>query len=344
MGSLIPSPCDTSYPSTLQATKLSVEAESFPIRGHFSFAHTSITETRVVTVTLISGNAKGHGECVPMERYGETVEDVVSVIEGVKLLIEKKPDRVYLGTVLPPGAARSAIDCALWDLEAKCTGVRVFERAGLALPKPVTTAFTISLDTPAAMAAIAAREAARPLLKIKLCGQGDQEILRAVRAAAPSAMLIAAPNGSWAVEDLPSLIAACVEVDVKLIQDPLPIGADAALRTIKHLIPICARDSVQGVQGLAELRDRYDAVAITIDSAGGLSEALQTVALARKLGFSIMISSAPGSSLGHAPGLLLAKDAEFADLDGPLLLEYDRPEGLVYQGSTIYPSTPQLWG
>jgi L-alanine-DL-glutamate epimerase-like enolase superfamily enzyme len=339
-------PRDRSYAPTPPTAKLHCEIESFPIRGRFSISRGFKTEARVVTVILTSGDAKGRGECVPYNRYGESVESVVAAIEEVAPIIEHMPDRAHLQGLMPPGAARNAIDCALWDLEAKRTGVRVFQQAGVASPEPVITAFTISLDEPAAMAMAAAAAAARDysLLKLKLGGKGDEARLRAVRAAAPAATLIVDANESWKAEDLPAMLATCVEVDVKLIEQPLPAGADAALRDIVHPIPICADESVHDRQGLAALRDRYDAVNVKLDKTGGLTEALQTVAEAEALGFSIMVGSMVGSSLAMAPALLLAERAEYVDLDGSLLLERDRPEGLVCDGSKINPATQLLWG
>ena len=325
-------------------TKLSWEIESFPVRDHFTISRGSITEARVVTITLTSDRAQGRGECVPHDRYDENMESVTGAISKVAPFIEGRPDRAFLQALLPVGAARNAIDAALWDLEAKYTGVRVFERLGLVSPSPVITAFTVSLDEPAAMAVVAAREAARPVLKLKLGGKGDKERLRAVRFAAPDATLIVDANESWAVEDFPSLLAACIEVNVKLIEQPLPAGGDAALRGTVHPIPICADESIRDRHDLAELRDRYDAVNVKLDKTGGLTEALATVAQAKALGFKIMVGSKIGSSLAMAPALTLAQEAHWIDLDGPLLLERDRMNGLECEGSLMKPSEPSLWG
>ena len=328
----------------LPTAKIHCQKEDFRLRVPSSIARGSQIEANVVTVSLRLGDTLGRGECVPSERYGESVESVVATIAKVAPLLEHNLDRTYLQGLLPAGAARNAIDCALWDLEAKYTGVPAFKRAGLSTTKPVTTAFTIFLDSPAAMAASATREAARPLLKVKFGGKNDEARLRAVRAAAPAATLIVDANEAWAVEDLPALLAICVEVGVKLVEQPLPVGFDAALHDFKHPIPIYADESVHDRKGLAELRDRYDGVNIKLDKTGGLTEALELVKEAKALGFGIMIGCRACSSLAIAPALLLAEHCDYVDLDGALPLISDRPDGLVYEGSVIHPGTSSLWG
>ncbi|VVB47018.1 L-Ala-D/L-Glu epimerase [Beijerinckiaceae bacterium RH AL1] len=323
---------------------LRAEIESFPIAGRFVISRGAKTEARVVVATTEAGAFRGRGECVPYPRYGESVESVVAAIEGVRAQIEAGADRAQLQALLPPGAARNALDCALWDLEAKTTGVPAHVRAGIAAPGPVVTAYTISVDTPEAMAAAAARASSRPLLKVKLGGAGDRERIAAVRAAAPQATLIVDANEAWAPADLAPLLAACAEAGVALVEQPLPAADDAALARIAHPVPICADESVHGLAGLAALRDRYDAVNIKLDKTGGLTEALAVAAEAERLGFSIMVGCMVGTSLAMAPALLLAGRAAFVDLDGPLLLARDRPEGLASEGSTLMPATPTLWG
>ncbi len=318
--------------------------ESYPIAGRFVIARGAKTEAHVVVATIRDGTACGRGECVPYARYGESVEGVVAAIESVRRAIEAGADRTRLQDLLPAGAARNALDCALWDLEAKATGISAFERAGLAPPGPTTTAYTISVDTPAAMAEAAGRAASRPLLKIKLAGAGDRERLAAVRAATPAATLIVDANEAWAAADLEMMLAACAEAGVALVEQPLPAGDDAALADIAHLVPICADESVHGRDGLAALRGRYDAVNIKLDKTGGLTEALAVADAAEVLGFSIMVGCMVGTSLAMAPALLLAARAAFVDLDGPLLLARDRPDGLRFESSTLFPARPELWG
>jgi L-alanine-DL-glutamate epimerase-like enolase superfamily enzyme len=328
----------------LPAAKLHAQAEEFVLRIPSSIARGTQYKAEVVTVSLSLGGTIGRGEGVPSERYGESVESVLATIASVAPLIEKNPDREYLQTLLPAGAARATIDCALWDLEAKYTGVPAFQRAGLPKPVPVTTAVTIFLDTPAEMGASADREKARPLLKVKFGGKQDEARLRAVRAAAPSATLIIDANESWETEDMPELLAICVEMGVRMIEQPLPVGADDALRGFEHPISIYADESVHDRKGLKDLRDRYDGVNLKLDKTGGLTEALEVAKEAKLLGFKVMVGCRACSSLAIAPSLLLAEYCEYVDLDGVLPLEKDRKDGLVYTGSIISPAAPALWG
>ncbi len=327
---------------------LSVAVEIYPIAGRFVIARGARTEATVVVVTLRDGAATGRGECVPYARYGESVEGVVATIAGVRAAIEARPDREALQALLPPGAARNALDCALWDLEAKRTGVPAWRRAGLRAPVPATTAFTLSVDAPAAMGEAARLARHRPLLKVKLAGAGDRERIAAVRAGAPDATLVVDANEAWAEADLEPMIAACAEAGVALIEQPLPAGADGALAQVRHRmrhhVPICADESIHGRGGLAALRERYDAVNIKLDKTGGLTEALAVMAAAETLGFAVMVGCMVGTSLAMAPATLLAGRARFVDLDGPLLLAGDRPNGLRYDGSTVHPPEAGLWG
>lgn len=328
----------------MPVTALTCRVESFPIAGRFAIARGAKTEANVVVATLERDGARGRGECVPYARYGESVDSVTAAIEAARGAVEAGADRAALQALLPPGAARNALDCALWDLEAKLTGVPAYERAGLLRPTPVTTAYTISVDTPQAMAEAAARAARRPLLKVKLAGAGDRERLAAVREAAPDSTLIVDANEAWAEADLEPMLDACAEARVALVEQPLPAGDDAALARVARRVPICADESVHGLAGLAALRGRYDAVNIKLDKTGGLTEALAVAAEAERLGFAIMIGCMVGTSLAMAPALLLAARARFVDLDGPLLLAKDRPEGLRFEGSTLLPGGPDLWG
>ena len=324
--------------------RLRCEVESFPIAGRFVIARGAKTEARVVVATIEADGFTGRGECVPYPRYDETPDSVVAAIESVRAEIEGGAERASLQDLLPPGAARNALDCALWDLEAKVTGVPAHITAGVPTPGPVVTAYTISVGTPEAMAEAASRAAARPLLKVKLAGAGDHERIAAVRAAAPNSTLIVDANEAWAPADLEPLLAACAAAGVALVEQPLPAGEDAALAAIAHPVPICADESAHGLHGLAALRDRYDAINVKLDKTGGLTEALAVLAEAERLGFSIMIGCMVGTSLAMAPALLLAGRAAFVDLDGPLLLARDRPEGLTFEGSTLMPAGPSLWG
>jgi L-alanine-DL-glutamate epimerase-like enolase superfamily enzyme len=318
--------------------------ETFPIAGRFVIARGAKTEARVVVVTVTDGHATGRGECVPYSRYDESVESVVAAIRAAAREIERTGDRDDLQSLMPRGAARNAVDCALWDYEAKVSGLRAYARAGLAPPGPTLTAYTISLDTPEAMAAAATRARHRPLLKIKLGGEDDRARLSAVRAAVPDATLIVDANEGWRPGDLDAMLAICAEARVAVVEQPLPADDDARLAKVPHPVPVCADESVHDRVGLAALRERYDAVNIKLDKTGGLTEALAMAAEAKTLGFDLMIGCMVGSSLAMAPALLLAPLATYVDLDGPLLLARDRPEGLTFEGSTILPATSELWG
>jgi L-Ala-D/L-Glu epimerase len=322
---------------------LALRVERWPIAGRFTISRGSKTEATTVTVEIREGSLRGRGECVPYARYGETVENVTAAIESLTQPISEGLDRDGLQTALPPGAARNAIDCALWDLAAKRSGKRAWEIAGIAPPQPVTTAYTISLDTPEAMAK-AAHDVKFPLLKLKLGAPGDTERLKAVRAAVPNARLIVDANEGWREEDLVVNFAACAKAGVELIEQPLPADNDGALAAMDRPVPVCADESVHDRKGLRDLRRKYDAVNIKLDKTGGLTEAFALAGEADREGFVIMIGSMVGTSLGVAPALLLANRARYVDLDGPLLLARDRPEGLRYSGAEISPPAPALWG
>jgi len=329
------------HPAPLTVT---AAIERWPIAGVFAISRGAKTEAAVVVATVSDGAASGRGECVPYARYGETVDGVAAAIAAMAPALARGLDRAGLQQAMPPGAARNALDCALWDLAAKQSGTRVHVLAGLPAPRPLVTAYTISLDTPEAMAQAAARAADRPLLKIKLGRDGDPARIAAVRRAAPAARLIVDANEGWTPDTLHDNIAACAEAGVTLIEQPLPAGSDAALAGFRHPVPICADESAHARPSLAALVGAYDAVNIKLDKTGGLTEALAMAAEARRLGLSVMVGCMVGTSLSMAPAVLLAQSAELADLDGPLLLARDRPGGLLYRGSLVSPPEPALWG
>lgn len=323
---------------------LQVQVTRFPIAGTFTIARGSKTEAVVVEVQLQDGPFIGRGECVPYARYGESVNGVVASISALASDIANGLDRTGLQQHLPAGAARNALDCAFWDLEAKRSGIPAAKRAGCGPLKPLTTAYTLSLDTPQAMASAAAQASGRGLLKLKLGAEGDRERLSAIRAAAPSARLIVDANEGWDEASLPALLDACARVGVELVEQPLPAGQDDVLARIPHLVPICADESVHTCEGLAALRNRYDAVNIKLDKTGGLTEALAMAQQAELLGFSLMVGCMLASSLAMAPALLVAQRAQVVDLDGPLLLAQDRTPALHYEGDKVFPPPPELWG
>ncbi|MBG0799515.1 dipeptide epimerase [Methylocystis sp. L43] len=324
--------------------KLSVAIQSYPIAGSFVISRGAKTEAIVVTATLVQGGGVGRGECVPYARYGESAESVVATIESARDALEAGADRAALQRLLPAGAARNALDCALWDIEAKLSGVPAHVAAGFEALSPLVTAFTISVGAPDQMRAAAERAADRPLLKIKLAGEGDEARLAAVRAGAPDSTLIVDANESWAEETLPRQLAACADYGVSLVEQPLPAGRDDILATMSRPVPICADESVHDRASLAPLKGRYDTINVKLDKTGGLTEALALARAAQEMGFSIMAGCMVGTSLAMAPAVLVGQIASFVDLDGPLLLARDRVPGLCYEGSTLMPPAPELWG
>jgi L-Ala-D/L-Glu epimerase len=330
----------TSSPSR----KLAASIERWPIAGSFTISRGAKTEAVTVVATVSHGDHTGRGECVPYPRYGETPEATLAVLEAMQEAVSGGLDRQALQAAMPAGAARNALDCALLDLEAKSCGLRVWTVLGRPAPRPCTTAFTISLGTPEAMATATAKAAHRPLLKIKLGGDGDGERISAVREAARESELIVDANEAWTPDNLEQNLLACAAAGVTLVEQPLPAGQDEALARIKRPIAVCADESVHDRASLAGLRTRYDAVNIKLDKTGGLTEALAMAEAAQALGFEIMIGCMVATSLAMAPAMLLAPQARFVDLDGPLLLARDRDDGLRYDGSLIYPPEAALWG
>ena len=323
---------------------LTVRVERWPILGSFTIARGSKTEAAVVVAQIEHGGVLGRGECVPYARYGESLESVVGAIEARRQDIVAGLDRRSLQDAMPPGAARNALDCALWDLEAKRAGRRAHELAGIAEPKPVTTAFTLSLGSPESMRAAASAAAFRPLLKVKLGTDDDAARIAAVREGAPASRLIVDANEGWRADTLAANLAACREAGVEMIEQPLPASKDAALAAVERSVPVCADESLHDRTGLAALVGRYDAINIKLDKAGGLTEALALADAAQGLGLSLMVGCMVGTSLAMAPAMLIAGRAGIVDLDGPLLLARDRDPGLRYEGSTVFPPAAELWG
>jgi L-alanine-DL-glutamate epimerase-like enolase superfamily enzyme len=323
---------------------LRLRIERWPIKGAFTISRGAKTEAAVVVAELALGTHRGRGECVPYARYGESTEGVAAAIAAMASPIAQGLDRAALQSAMPAGAARNAIDCAFWDLEAKRTGRPVHELAGLPAPKPLTTAYTISLAAPDAMAAAAAAASRRALLKVKLGGADDAARILAVRAAAPRAALIVDANEGWSVDDLEGNLAACAQAGVTLVEQPLPAGHDDALARMSRPLPVCADESVHATSSLAALVGKYDAVNVKLDKAGGLTQALAMAEESDRLGFKLMVGCMVATSLAMAPAMLVAQHARVVDLDGPLLLARDRPDGLRYEESLVFPPTPALWG
>lgn len=322
-----------------------VRREAWPVRGVFRIARGGRTAVESILVEVREGDAVGRGECIAYARYGETTAAVLDTLAGLVPELEAGLTRDSLNERLPAGAARNAVDCALWDLEAKRSGRPVWELAGLVAPRPVTTAYTLSIDTPENMAQAAADNAGRPLLKLKLAGDGgDLARVAGVRASAPQARLIVDVNEAWSRTDYVTLAPELARLGVELIEQPFRAGEDAALAELPRPVAVCADESCHDVNTLARLVGLYDVVNIKLDKTGGLSEALRVRARAQAQGFGIMVGCMVSTSLAIAPALLLAQGARYVDLDGPLLLAEDRKPGLVFEGSRLYPPDQALWG
>ncbi len=320
--------------------QIEVRAESFPLASVFTISRGSRTEAHVVTVRISRNGVHGQGECVPYSRYGESIESVVRQIES----LPSKFSRMELQELLPPGAARNAVDCALWDLESKESGRRVWELARLPAPLPVTTAYTLSLEDPDRMKASAARQSHRPLLKIKLGTPDDIPRLEAVREASPESAIIVDANEGWNRESYLEMIPHLVRLGVKMVEQPLPAGNDAPLEEMERPVPVCADESCHDRSTLPELKGRYDMINIKLDKTGGLTEALALKKAALQEGFGLMVGCMVGTSLAMAPALLVAQEADVVDLDGPLLLAGDREKPLLYEESLVHPPDTELWG
>jgi L-alanine-DL-glutamate epimerase-like enolase superfamily enzyme len=318
----------------------SVCHDVFALAQTFTISRGSKTHAHVLTVRITRGGVTGWGECVPYARYGESLESVTAQIEGLPDTITRQA----LQSALPPGAARNAVDCALWDLEAKTAGRRVWQLAGLPEPGPKVVTYTLSLDTPKAMRAMAATHAHRPVLKIKLGTPDDMPRLEAVRQGAPCAKILIDANEGWTPEVYTELAPHLLRLGVALVEQPLPAGADDMLAEIARPLPVCADESCFDAASLPALKGKYDMVNLKLDKTGGLTEALRTRDAAARLGFGLMVGCMVGSSLAMAPAVLVAQTADETDLDGPLLLAQDRAHPLRYDAHGVHPSTPELWG
>ncbi len=320
---------------------ITVQRDSFKLAQVFTISRGSRTQADVITVTLRQGGHSGRGECVPYARYGETQDSVEAQIKSLPAAFS----RAELQNLLPAGAARNAVDCAYWDLEAKQAGKPVWQLAGLPEPKPEITAYTLSLDTPEKMQASAAEHAFRPLLKTKL-GGGPEDVARikAVRAGAPNAQIIVDANEGWTPELYATLAPILVDLGVTMVEQPLPAGADDALTDLERVLPVCADESCHDRASLAALQGKYDMVNIKLDKTGGLTEALALKDAVIAQGFQVMVGCMVGSSLAMAPAVLVAQGMALVDLDGPLLLGEDRKNPLYFDAQGVHPATPNLWG
>ena len=324
--------------------RLTVTHRAWPLARPLMTAHGVQTAVDVVVAEISDGDSRGRGEAVPLRRYGESIDSVVAAIDAMKGAVFSGLNRDTLQSAMPPGAARNALDCAFWDIDAKRAYRSVAELAGLGAVPPLMTAFTVAFDTPDKMAEQAAANRSRPLLKLELGGDGDLDRVRAVRQAGPAARLIVDANESWNEAQLGEYMPMLIDLRVELIEQPLPAGADDALARLEHLIPLCADESCRTVADLDRLGGKYAVINIKLDKVGGLTEALALTAEAKRRGLRIMAGGAISTSLGIAPALLVAQQADIVDLDGPLRLALDRAAGLRRDGGTIHPPDPKLWG
>lgn len=323
--------------------KIEAREEIWPLKNIFRISRGSRTEALVIVATVRDGQYTGRGEGVPIRRYNQTSASVLDQIETVRR--EKNLDRQKLQEFLPAGAARNAIDCALWDLEAKRSGKRVWELAGIPIIAQVETSFTISLDSPVKMAAAASANSKAPILKLKLGGDKvDLARVEAVRAAAPNARLLVDANESWSPEHYRNVVPKLKTLGVEVIEQPFPAGADEILETLDHPIPICADESCHTANDLQRLKNRYDMVNVKLDKTGGLTEALHLCRSARENGFKLLVGCMVGTSLSMASARILASIADYVDLDGPLLLSRDRDHGIHYEKGKMEIPARELWG
>jgi L-alanine-DL-glutamate epimerase-like enolase superfamily enzyme len=324
----------------LEGRMIEVFEESFPLARAFNISRGSRTAAQVLSVRICREGHAGRSECVPYARYGESLASVRAQIEGLPEGIS----RTELQEALPPGAARNAVDCALWDLEAKSAGVPVWRLAGLAPPVPLVTAYTLSLDSPEAMEARAREEAHRPILKIKLGTADDMPRLEAVRRGAPESTIIVDANEGWNAAIYADLAPHLLRLGVALVEQPLPAGEDDALSGLDRPVPVCADESCHDRASLAGMAGRYDMANVKLDKTGGLTEALALRAAARAAGFEVMVGCMVGSSLAMAPAHLVAQGAAMVDLDGPLLLAADRDPPMRFDAAGLHPAEAALWG
>jgi len=332
----------------VSAIVLTASIERFPTAGSWTISRGTVTEVEVVTAEARLGGKTGRGECRPYARYDEFAEGVVVDIEAVAPQLGDNPEAVDLSRLMAPGAARNAVDCALWDLRAKLSAKRVWQLAGLARPGPLLTAYSLSLETPEKMRAKAAENAHRPLLKVKLGGPedggGDLERIRAVRAGAPEARIIVDANEGWTPESYAELAPELLALGVAMVEQPLPAWDDGALADMARPLPVCADEACHDTASLRGLSGKYDMINIKLDKTGGLTEALRLKAEAERMGFDVMVGCMLASSLAMAPAILVAQGADIVDLDGPLLLAADRDHPLKYDADGVHPPTPELWG
>jgi L-alanine-DL-glutamate epimerase-like enolase superfamily enzyme len=324
--------------------KLNMLRVDRPLTSEFRIAYSVKTQAETLIVELSDGRWSGRGEGLGVPYHGESADSIRAQLTGVRDVVEAGISRADLYNLLPAGGARNAVDCALWDLEAKKAGLRAWQLAGVPETTPLLTTYTLSLDTPAAMAAAASLVPQYTLLKLKLGGEGDLERVSAVRQARPDAEILIDANQAWTSDQLFAYIPALSDHGVRLIEQPLAIGRDEALVGFSSPIPICADESCQTTESLPELAGKYSYANIKLDKCGGLTEGLRLARAAKDAGLKLMVGCMGGSSISMAPAFIIGQLCEFVDLDGPLLLAADVPNAIAYQGSKMFAPEPELWG
>ncbi|WNJ99456.1 N-acetyl-D-Glu racemase DgcA [Thalassospiraceae bacterium LMO-JJ14] len=326
------------------ARELTVTVQSWPLARPFAISRGVKTAADVVVVEIVENGTRGWAECVPYPRYNETTESVVAEIEAVRRAVEGDIQPATLQELMAAGAARNAVDCALWDLRAKEAHASVADLCGLGALRPEITAETIGIGTPGEMGARAAELSHAPLLKIKMDANDIEARLDAIKASAPAARLIVDPNEGWSAEIVAAKGEYLKRIGVEMLEQPVPAGDDEGLRGIDSPVALCADEALHTSADLEGLKGKYDMVNIKLDKTGGLTEALTLKARAESMGFGIMVGCMVGTSLAMAPAVLVAQGAKIVDLDGPLLLKQDRTPGLDFTGGMIHPPKPELWG
>jgi L-alanine-DL-glutamate epimerase-like enolase superfamily enzyme len=334
----------TVIPPLPQGPYLSVRRDGFPLEKDASWSPGQVGRADVVTVEIIDGALRGRGEATPYPRYGETIEEIIDTLERLSEEVASGLSRRSLQRLLPPGAARNALDCALWDLDSKRASSSVWQMAGFEMPHRVTTAFTLGSATPEAMARMASEQAHRPILRLDLGALDDLDRIEAVHAAVPNARLIVDANEAWSANLVAAAMPRLVEANVVVLEQPLPAGADFGLEGLRRQVPITADESCNDSASLDDVARRYDAITVKLDKAGGMTEALALIEGARDRGLKIMVGGPLASSLGIAPAVILAQEADWVALDAPLHLARDRQPGLRFDGSLVYPPNVSLWG
>jgi len=324
--------------------KMTIHRVDWEYAAVFKIAYRTRTHSETLLLELEEDGLVGRGEALGVFYHGETIDSLCAQLESLAPQLKGGISRETLPGRIGPGGARNALDCALWDLEAKRSGRRAWELAGFSSVSPLQTAYTLSVDTPDAMACAASAVTKNSILKLKLCGEGDVERVRAVRDARPEAQLIADANQAWNERQLHEFVPQLAQLGVQLIEQPLPLGQDEPLRRFESPVPLCADESCQTSDSLPGLLGKYQYINIKLDKTGGLTEGLRLARAARERGFELMVGCMGGSSISMAPAFTLGQLCKFVDLDSPLLLKSDVSDAIEYRGSEMLLPSAAVWG